>query len=87
MGDLRNKARKQERDEAHREWLAKHHPRKADAEPTQCLCGLSCYDVPVMWAIDQGAWPRRLEYFCPTCLPDRFANLVPKRPTLGDDLK
>jgi hypothetical protein len=78
IGDLRNKLAKQARDEAHRQYMAKHHPPKPAPEPPKCLCGLTCYEAPTLWAIDGGGWPRRVDYYCPACLPHDLRGKVAK---------
>jgi hypothetical protein len=29
-----------------------------------------------MWAVDEGDWPRRVDYYCPACLPDDLRVVV-----------
>lgn len=76
MGDLRNKLAKQARDEAHRRHMAKHYPPKPAPPLPKCLCGLTYREVATMWAVDLGDWPRRVDYYCPACLPDHLRGVV-----------
>ena len=69
MGDLRNKAAKQERDEAHRQYLAKRFPAASQAPPIRCQCGLTPDKVSVMWAHQTDRWSA-VRFYCPSCLPD-----------------
>ena len=50
MGDLRNKLMKQVRDAEHRHWLAKHYQPKPEPLLPRRRCGLTYYEVPIMWA-------------------------------------
>ena len=68
MGDLRNKLTKELRDEAHRRLLEKLHPTPMPPALPRCLCGLTYYDVPVMWQGPSGRHePAR--FYCPACIP------------------
>lgn len=67
MGDLRNKVAKQMRDEAHRQWLAKHFPSKPLPKEIVCDgCGASCYEIPV-YAMPRD-WKGPYNYACAGCM-------------------
>ena len=68
MGDLRNKLKKELRDEAHRRWMAKNYPPRTPSQIPRCLCGLTYYDVPIMWAAP-GKRHEPQRFYCPACLP------------------
>jgi hypothetical protein len=76
MGDLRNKLYKQMRDEAHRQYMAKHYPPKPEPPPIRCLCGHTYQDVPRMWQIDEPGWPRKTGIYCPACIPAHLIGWV-----------
>lgn len=73
MGDLRNKLRKLERDEAHREFMARLYPSAPPPLPIRCQCGLTPAEVPAMWAHQADRWPA-VQFYCPACLPDELRN-------------
>jgi hypothetical protein len=67
VGDLRNKFAKQERDERHREWLAKHFPLTPLPEPIRCEgCQRSYYEVQVYQVPKE--WKGPYNYACPACM-------------------
>jgi len=75
MGDLRNKLAKQERDEAHRRYMARRYPPKPAPVLPRCLCGLTYWEVPVMWAAPGGRH-EAAKFFCPDCLPPELLREV-----------
>ena len=68
LGDLRNKFAKIARDERVKALQAALEGRKPLAELPRCRCGLTYYQVEVMWAVQADRWSP-LEVYCPTCLP------------------
>ena len=75
MGDLRNKRRKQEREEALRQIQASRNPKPPSGEPPRCQCGLTPDQVPAMWAYQADRWSA-VQFYCPACLPDKLRCLV-----------
>ena len=76
MGDLRNKQTKQAWDEAHRRYMAKRYPPKPAPPLPKCLCGLTYLEMPIMRAVEADGWPRRVDYYCPACVPDCLRGVV-----------
>ena len=72
MGDLRNKMMKQARDEAHRQYLAKHHPPKTETQLPRCLCGLTYQEVPIMWEGPREDRWAPVVFYCPAYLPEEL---------------
>ena len=76
MGDLRNKAYKEEEQARIRAMQAKMDARHPKLLPPRCRCGLSPHEVPAMWVIngaDRWAPP---DYRCPACLPVELIGLL-----------
>lgn len=68
MGDLRNKFAKIERDEAHRQFVAKHYPLAPLPKPICCQgCGATYYERDV-YAVARDKWSVA-EFWCASCLP------------------
>ena len=67
MGDLRNKARKQE-EEARIKAMRARLEAKPKGEPIRCQCGLTADQVPTMWAVQAERWAA-VQFYCPACLP------------------
>ncbi len=73
MGDLRNKFRKIERDEAHREFMAKRYPIMPPPPPIRCQCGLTPAEVPAMWAVHRKR-SELVKFYCPACIPPNLLD-------------
>lgn len=74
MGDLRNKFDKQERDEAHRRFMAEHYPPPPAPKPAKCLCGNTALETHLWaWSGDRNI-PAGV--YCTGCLPPRLLPLV-----------
>ena len=73
MGDLRNKFRKLEETERIRDMQRRLEAKGAPPEPPRCQCGLTYYQVPVMWAHQADRW-EPVRFYCPACLPDELAR-------------
>lgn len=73
MGHLPNKARK----EAERALIGER--RRLEQKPTpplpRCLCGLTWFEVPIMWAFTKDRWTPT-QMFCPGCLPAEYLHIV-----------
>jgi hypothetical protein len=76
MADLRNKLRKLLEAERHRAFMAKNYPPERSREPIRCHCGNSYLNVPLMWQIDEGGWPRKTGIYCPACIPAHLIGCV-----------
>jgi putative SOS response-associated peptidase YedK len=70
MGDLRNKVRKLEQEEAHRRWLAEHCPPTPQRPLPRCVCGLTWLETQMVSHQDD-RWSQTL-YFCPVCFPPQL---------------
>jgi hypothetical protein len=72
MGDLRNKFRKLEETERIREMQRRLEAKGPPAELPRCQCGLTYYQIPIMWAHQVDRWAP-VKFYCPTCLPPALA--------------
>lgn len=68
MGDLRNKARKDEETARTLAMQAKIEGQQPAAQAPRCSCGLTYHQVEVMWAIQADRWAP-VQFYCPACLP------------------
>lgn len=68
MGDLRNKLAKELREQAHRRWLVEHRPSAKPPALPRCECGLTYYEVPIMWTAPTARW-EPAKVYCPAYLP------------------
>jgi len=73
MGDLRNKARKQE-EEARIKAMRARLEAKPKGDPIRCQCGLTADQVPTMWAHQAGRWSG-VEFYCSDCIPAVLLNV------------
>lgn len=71
MGDLRNKARKDEQTARIRAVQRQLEGGKAAVAPPRCLCGKTAGEVEVMWAYQADRWAE-VRFYCPVCLPDEL---------------
>lgn len=76
MGDLRNKVAKQMRDEAHRQFMARHYPPSPSPPPPRCQCGLTYTDTMIWAAPQRDHWDRERRFWCWVCIPDEYRHLV-----------
>jgi hypothetical protein len=69
MGDLRNKFRKQERQEALEARQRAARPPQAAEPPLRCAgCGLTRHEVPALYALPCERWETQ-RFGCAKCLP------------------
>lgn len=68
MGDLRNKAAKQEREEARHRYMAQRYPKDPPPPPIHCQCGLDPAEVSAMWAVPGlDRWSPAV-FYCSACI-------------------
>jgi len=71
MGDLRNKAWKQERDAQVKALPARLEQRRPPAQSPRCQCGKTWSEVTTMWAHQAGRWAP-VKLYCRACLPAKL---------------
>jgi hypothetical protein len=75
LGDLRDKIAKRERDEAHRQMMAKRYPKLPTPPPIRCQRGPTVNEAPTT-CVHQKDWWSPQQFYCPACLPDELLGLV-----------
>lgn len=74
MGDLRNKIAKQEREQRHREWLARHYPSTPPPKPICCQGCSQDYHQTKVYACDLDRW-KPCQFWCEACMPPEIKAL------------